>query len=172
MYFILYMYFMFLTPVFLWLFYFVFETWLFWKCAWFQWIGQIQGRLQRVVKLWSETLPQCHVYIPVIKHRFLPLREQDHKPNHHCPQASTQRRIKHEPGLTGGSDKYSLNIRIYSLCQKGVCCVNLHTLMMKASVDFKVPLSEQGQGKVASRKKSIFSCWFGSSVVFSAALIK
>lgn len=141
------------------------------------WTGQIQDRLQQVVKLWSKTLSQRHVYIPVRNYCFLPWREQDYKQNHHChweysPQASTQRRIKHEPGLIGGNDKYSLNIRIHSLCQKGVGCVNLHTLMMKASVDFKVPLSVLGQGKVASRKKSIFSCWFGSSVAFSAALIK
>lgn len=56
--------------------------------------------------------------------------------------------------------------------KKGVCRVNLRTLMMKAYVDFKESLSLRGQRQGADRNKSIFSCRCGSSVAFSAALIK
>lgn len=53
----------------------------------------------------------------------------------------------------------SLNMRIHSLYFDD----------KKLLTGFKESLSLRGEGKRAARSKSIFSCWFGSSVAFSAA---
>lgn len=69
--------------------------------------------------------------------------------------------VKHtqnKQGLMGENNKCSLIIRIHTLGSKGVCRVDLHALMMKATVDFKASLSLRGQRKKAARNKSIFSC--------------